>query len=197
MTRIVVCITGATGAIYGIRLLEVLAEIGVERHLVLSKWARVTLHEETPYDLDYVHKLASRVYTDADQAASLSSGSFRHDGMIIAPCSMKTLAGIRVGYADNLIVRAADVALKEQRRLVLMVRETPLSTIHLENMLFVARAGATIFPAMPAFYNHPQSIDDIINQSVGRALDLFGLDTPRIKRWDGLSHPRVGGGSNC
>lgn len=186
MSRIVVCMTGATGAVYGVRLLEFLARMGVESHLVLSKWAKVTLHEETPYDLDYVRKLATRVYSDSDQAAPISSGSFRHDGVVIAPCSMKTLAGIRIGYADNLIVRAADVALKEQRRLVLMVRETPLNAIHLENMLFVARAGATIFPATPAFYHRPESVDDIVNQSVGRLLDLFGLDAPRLTRWDGL-----------
>ncbi|MFL9989497.1 UbiX family flavin prenyltransferase [Paraburkholderia sediminicola] len=187
MVRIVVCMTGATGAIYGVRLLELLAEMGVERHLVLSKWAQVTLLEETPHDLDYVRRLATRVYSDADQAAPISSGSFRHDGVVIAPCSMKTLAGIRIGYADNLIIRAADVALKEQRRLVLMVRETPLNAIHLENMLFAARAGAIIFPAMPAFYHRPQSVDDIVNQSVGRLLDLFGLDAPRLPRWRGLA----------
>jgi polyprenyl P-hydroxybenzoate/phenylacrylic acid decarboxylase-like protein len=154
---------------------------------VLSKWAKVTLHEETPYDLDYVHGLATRVFSDRDQAAPISSGSFRHDGVAIVPCSMKTLAGIRAGYADNLILRAADVALKEGRRLVLMVRETPLSVIHLDNMLAVARAGAVIFPAMPAFYHRPNTLDDVVNQSVGRLLDLFDHEMPGLPRWDGLA----------
>ncbi len=150
MSKLVVCITGATGAIYGIRLLEMLAELNVETHLILSRWAKVTIREETDYAVDDVKRLASRVYSDADQAAPVSSGSFKHDGVIIAPCSMKTLAGIRCGYADNLIARAADVALKERRRLILMVRETPLNIIHLENMLAVARAGGLMFPARPA-----------------------------------------------
>lgn len=187
MKRIVVGMTGATGAIYGVRLLQKLAELDVEVHLVLSKWAKVTLHEETQYDLRYVQGLAARVYSDADQAAPISSGSFRHDGVAIVPCSMKTLAGIRVGYAENLIMRAADVALKERRRLVLMVRETPLSTIHLDNMLAVAHAGAVIFPATPAFYNRPETLDDIVNHSVERLLDMFDIDVPSLKRWQGLA----------
>lgn len=187
MSKLVVCITGATGAIYGIRLLEMLAELNVETHLILSRWAKVTIREETDYAIDDVKKLASRVYSDADQAAPVSSGSFKHDGVIIAPCSMKTLAGIRCGYADNLIARAADVALKERRRLILMVRETPLNIIHLENMLAVARAGGLMFPATPAFYHRPESLDDVINHSVGRLLDLAGLDAPCLSRWQGLS----------
>lgn len=167
MKRIVVCMTGATGSIYGVRLLERLALHGVESHVVLSKWAKVTLKEGTPYDLTYIKGLASCIYSYADQAARISSGSFRHDGVAVVPCSMKTLAGIRAGFAENLVVRAADVALKERKKLVLMVRKTPLSVIHLENMLPVAHAGATIFPAMPAFYNRPETLDDIVNQSIG------------------------------
>lgn len=188
MSKLVVCITGATGAIYGVRLLEMLAEINVESHLVLSRWAKVTIREETDFSVEYVKNLAARVYSDADQAAPVSSGSFKHDGVIIAPCSMKTLAGIRAGYADNLIVRSADVALKERRKLILMVRETPLNVIHLENMLAVARAGGQMFPATPAFYHRPESLDDVINHSVGRLLDLVGLDVPRLPRWHGLNN---------
>lgn len=188
MSKLVVCITGATGAIYGIRLLEMLAELNVESHLVLSRWAKVTIREETDYTVDYVKKLAAKVYSDADQSAPVSSGSFKHDGVIIAPCSMKTLAGIRAGYADNLIVRSADVALKERRKLILMVRETPLNLIHLENMLAVARAGGLMFPATPAFYHRPENLDDVINHSVGRLLDLVGLDAPRLPRWNGLNN---------
>lgn len=185
--RIVLCMTGATGVVYGVRLLEKLAEVGAEAHLVLSKWARVTLREETSHSLAYVKGLAHQVYSDADQSAPIASGSFRHDGMIIAPCSMKTLAGIRTGYADNLIARAADVALKERRRLVLMVRESPLSTIHLENMLAVAQAGGMIFPAAPAFYHRPNTLDEVIDYSVGRMLDLFDIEVPALKRWTGLA----------
>lgn len=188
MSKLVVCITGATGAIYGVRLLEMLAEINVESHLVLSRWAKVTIREETDFSVEYVKNLAARVYSDADQAAPVSSGSFKHDGVIIAPCSMKTLAGIRAGYADNLIIRSADVALKERRKLILMVRETPLNVIHLENMLAVARVGGQIFPAMPAFYHRPESLDDVINHSVGRLLDLVGLEVPRLPRWHGLNN---------
>lgn len=186
MTRIVVCMTGATGAIYGVRLLERLTALKVETHLVMSKWAKITLRQETAYSLRDVEQLAFRVYSDADQAAAISSGSFRYDGVIIAPCSMKTLAGIRGGYAENLIARTADVALKERRRLVLMVRETPLNVIHLENMLAVAQAGAVIFPAMPAFYHKPSTLDDVVNQSVGRLLDMFDLNDPSLPRWEGL-----------
>ncbi|GAB2458349.1 non-oxidative hydroxyarylic acid decarboxylases subunit B [Comamonas humi] len=187
MKKLVVCMTGATGAVYGVRLLERLAALNVESHLVMSKWAKVTLKEETSYSLHDVQGLATKVYSDADQSACISSGSFQHDGVAIVPCSMKTLAGIRVGYGENLIARAADVALKEQRKLVLMVRETPLNVIHLDNMLAVAKAGAVIFPAVPAFYHRPRSLDDVIDQSVGRLLDMFGIDDPGLKRWQGLA----------
>ncbi|MEI1707667.1 UbiX family flavin prenyltransferase [Acinetobacter baumannii] len=191
MKRIVVCITGATGVIYGIRLLEKLAELNIETHLVISKWAKVTLKQETNYSLKDLEKIATYIYSDADQSAPISSGSFRYDGVVIAPCSMKTLAGIRMGFAENLIIRTADVALKERRRLVLMVRETPLSVIHLENMLGVAKAGAIIFPAMPAFYHQPYTLDDVINQGVGRILDMFDIDDPSLKRWEGLENKQM------
>ena len=191
MKRIVVCITGATGVIYGIRLLEKLSELKIETHLVMSKWAKVTLKEETNYSLKDLEKIATYIYSDSDQSAPIASGSFRYDGVVIAPCSMKTLAGIRMGFAENLIMRTADVALKERRRLVLMVRETPLSVIHLENLLGVAKAGAIIFPAMPAFYHQPYTLDDVINQGVGRILDMFDIDDPSLKRWEGLANKKM------
>ena len=184
--RIIVAMTGATGAAYGIRLLTALAELGVERHLVLSQWAEVTILKETGQTAREVGALASVLHQRDNQGAAIASGSFRHDGMIIAPCSMKTLAGIRHGYADGLIPRAADVTLKERRRLVLLVRETPLNDIHLENMLALSRTGAVIAPPVPAFYNDPQTIDDLIDHTVGRVLDLFGLEMPALRRWTGL-----------
>lgn len=188
MKRIIVCITGATGVIYGIKLLEKLAELKIETHLVISKWAKVTIKQETEYTIKDIEKLATYIYSDLDQAAPIASGSFRYDGVVIAPCSMKTLAGISTGYAENLITRTADVALKEKRRLVLMIRETPLSVIHIENMLTVARAGAIIFPAMPAFYHKPSTLSEVINQGVGRVLDMFDIDDPCLKRWQGLEN---------
>jgi 4-hydroxy-3-polyprenylbenzoate decarboxylase len=184
--RIVVAMTGATGAAYGIRLLAALAELGVERHLILSRWAEVTSFKETGLCAREIGALASVVHWRENQGAALASGSFRHDGMIIAPCSMKTLAAIRYGHAEGLIVRAADVTLKERRRLVLMARETPLSDIHLENMLALSRMGAIVAPPVPAFYNNPQTIDDLIDHSVGRVLDLFGLEMPKLRRWSGM-----------
>ena len=185
--RIVVAMTGATGAVYGVRLLSALAELGVERHLILSRWAEVTLLKETGLGAREVAALATEVHSRENQGAALASGSFRHDGMIVAPCSMKTLAAIRHGYAEGLIVRAADVTLKERRRLVLMVRETPLNDIHLENMLALSRMGAIMAPPVPAFYNNPQTLDDVIDHSVGRALDLFGLQMPKLRRWAGMA----------
>src|SRR5271170_5545015 len=184
--RIVVAITGATGAAYGVRLLSALGELDVERHLVLSRWAEVTLLKETGLSVREVGAMASVVHARDNQGASISSGSFRHDGMIVAPCSMKTLSAIRFGFADGLIARAADVTLKERRRLVLLTRETPLSDIHLENMLALSRMGAIIAPPVPAFYNNPRTIDDLIDHPVGRVLDLFGLETPDLKRWTGI-----------
>jgi len=184
--RIVVAMTGATGAILGIKLLIILRRMHVETHLVLSHWAEATIRYETDYTPANVRALADHVHTNHDQAAPISSGSFHADGMIIVPCSMKTLAAVHSGYCDDLIARAADVMLKERRRLVLAVRETPLSEIHLRNMLEVTRAGAIICPAMPAFYTKPDSIDDLMNQMVGRMLDLFDIDTGEFERWNGM-----------
>ncbi|KAB8260473.1 Phenylacrylic acid decarboxylase [Aspergillus pseudonomiae] len=184
--RIIVAMTGATGAILGIRLLERLREMNVETHLVISRWAVETIKYETKYTANDVRALATRTYPVNDAAAAISSGSFQADGMIIVPCSMRTLSAVRTGFADDLICRAADVTLKERRKLVLVVRETPLSGIHLENMLDLTRYGAVIFPPMPAFYTMPQSVDDIVTQSVGRMLDMFGLDAGNFERWDGF-----------
>lgn len=183
--RIIVAITGATGAAYGVRLLAALSELGVERHLVLSRWAEVTILKETGQTARDVGALASVVHPRDNQCAAIASGSFRHDGMVVAPCSMRTLSAIRFGHADGLIPRAADVALKERRRLVLLARETPLNDIHLENMLALSRMGAIIAPPVPAFYNQPETIDDLIDHTIGRVLDLFGLDMPRLRRWNG------------
>jgi flavin prenyltransferase len=188
--RIIVAITGATGAPYGVRLLAALSELGVESHLILSRWAEVTIPKETGRTVREVGAMASVLHSRDNQSASISSGSFRHDGMIVAPCSMKTLAAIRFGLADTLIPRAADVTLKERRRLVLLVRETPLNDIHLENMLALSRMGAIIAPPVPAFYSNPKTIDDLIDHTVGRVLDLFGLDMPQLKRWTGLRAER-------
>ncbi|KAK1242920.1 hypothetical protein MKX08_005732 [Trichoderma sp. CBMAI-0020] len=183
--RIVVAMTGATGTILGIRLLIALRRLNVETHLVISKWAEQTLKYETDYHPSNVRALADHVYGINDMAAAISSGSFRVDGMIVVPCSMKTLASITTGLCDDLISRAADVMLKERRKLVLVARETPLSEIHLRNMLDVTRAGAIIFPPVPAYYIRPASVDDLVNQSVGRMLDLFDLDTEEFERWNG------------
>ncbi|MEX2969625.1 non-oxidative hydroxyarylic acid decarboxylases subunit B [Streptomyces sp. C184] len=189
--RLIVGMTGATGAPFGVRLLEVLRELdGVETHLVLSRWARATIELETPYTAREVIKLADVTYGAADQAAAISSGSFRTDGMIVIPCSMKTLAGIRAGYAEGLVGRAADVVLKERRKLVVVPRETPLSEIHLENMLALSRMGAVMVPPMPAFYNHPATLDDVIDHIVARVLDQFGLSAPGARRWSGLADAR-------
>jgi 4-hydroxy-3-polyprenylbenzoate decarboxylase len=185
--RLVVGMTGATGAIFGVRLLEALREIdGVETHLVMSRWARTTLRLETPYTPADVTALADQSWGPGEQAAPISSGSFRTDGMIIAPCSMKTVAAVRTGYTEGLIGRAADVTLKERRRLVLLARESPLSEIHLENLLALSRMGAVVLPPVPAFYNRPETIDDILDHVVARTLDQFGLEYAKAKRWSGL-----------
>ena len=186
--RLIVAITGSTGTIYGVRLLQLLRDTDVETHLVVSRWGARTLLQETPFSLAEVQKLATRAYPAADQGAAISSGSFITLGMAIVPCSMRTLAAIAHGQADNLVHRAADVVLKERRRLVLAAREAPLSEIHLENMLKLARMGVVITPPVPAFYDHPRSIDDIVDHTVGRLLDLFDihLDTAR---WDGVMAP--------
>ncbi|MGR6342238.1 non-oxidative hydroxyarylic acid decarboxylases subunit B [Priestia megaterium] len=186
--KIIVAITGATGAMFGVRLLQLLKNTDIETHLVLSSWAAATIQEETPYTVKEVSQLANYSYSNKDLGAKISSGSFQVDGMIVAPCTMKTLASIRVGLGDNLITRAADVILKERKKLVLLTRETPLNDIHLENMLALSRMGAVILPPMPAFYNHPQSLDDIVNHIVFRTLDQFNVHLPEAeeKRWNGM-----------
>ena len=190
--RLIVGMTGATGAVFGIRLLENLRELpDVETHLVLSRWARTTIELETGLSVAEVSALADVSHNAEDQGATISSGSFKTDGMVIVPCSMKTLAGIRVGYAEGLVARAADVVLKERRRLVLVPRETPLSEIHLENMLALARKGVQMVPPMPAFYNHPATVDDIVDHVTARILDQFDLPAPAAKRWNGMRAARA------
>ena len=183
--RLIVGITGATGAIYGIRFLERLRTHGVEAHLVVSRWGARTLLHETSYTREQVEALAHTSYAPADMGAAISSGSFQTSGMVVAPCSAKTLAAIAHGYGENLIHRAADVILKERRQLVLVVREAPLSAIHLENMLKLSRMGAVILPPVPAFYNHPRSVDDVVEHTVTRMLDQFGIEVPGAVRWTG------------
>jgi 4-hydroxy-3-polyprenylbenzoate decarboxylase len=183
--KIIVAISGATGAIYGVRILERLREAGVETHLIISRWGARTLLHETTYSREQVESMASVTYAPADMGAAISSGSFRTDGMVIAPCSAKTLAAVAHGFGENLVHRAADVVLKERRRLVLVVREAPLSDIHLENMLKLSRMGAVVLPPMPAFYNRPRTVDDIVDHTVSRVLDQFGLDVSGVERWSG------------
>ena len=183
--KIIVGITGATGAIYGVRILQRLREAGAETHLVISRWGARTLLHETPFSREQVEALATATYAPADMGAAISSGSFRTDGMVIAPCSAKTLAAIAHGFGENLVHRAADVILKERRRLVLVVREAPLSAIHLENMLKLSQMGAVVLPPMPAFYNHPRTVDDVVDHTVSRVLDQFGIDVAGVERWAG------------
>ncbi len=183
--RLVVGISGATGSIYGIRLLEVLKKKEIETHLILSSTAKEIIPEETPYSVEKVKALASNVYENEDLHAPISSGSFLTDGMIILPCSMKTLSGIAHSYNENLMLRAADVTLKERRRLILAVRETPLHQGHLELMLQATRLGAILLPPMPAFYFQPKSIDDLIHHTIGKILDLLGIEHSLYKRWEG------------
>ena len=191
-TRLIVGITGATGTVFGVRLLQMLHGSGVETHLVVSNWAARTLAHETTHTLKYVQSLATQSYGIGAQGAAISSGSFVTLGMVIAPCSMRTLAAIAHGLGDNLIHRAADVILKERRRLVLVVRESPFSEIHLENMLKLARMGVVILPPVPAFYNHPQNLDDMINHITMRVIDQFDIHLDVMNRWDGvlLNHKR-------
>lgn len=191
--RVIIGITGASGATYGIRLLEVLGTCGVETHLVISRWGRETVRQETEYDLAQVESMASYVYSHDDLAAPVSSGSFVTAGMVIAPCSMKTLAGIAHGYGDDLITRAASVCLKEGRKLIVLPRESPLGVIHLENMLRVAHAGAIVMPPMAAFYSRPQSILDLVDHTVGRVLDHLGIEHDLLRRWRGPDQDRVTG----
>ncbi len=187
--RLIVAVTGATGSIYAVRLLEALKTERVSVHLIASKWAERTLHQEMGLTVGDLQPLYDCRYEEDDLAAPVASGSFLHDGMAVVPCSMKTLAAIAQGFSENLIVRAADVALKERRKLILVPRETPLHAVHLHNMLTLDRLGALIMPPMPAFYNHPRSIDDLVNHLVGRILDHLGLDQHLAPRWEGPCSP--------
>jgi 4-hydroxy-3-polyprenylbenzoate decarboxylase len=185
-SRLIVGITGATGSIFGIRLLQALAGSGVETHVVVSKWGMRTLAHETSYTLDQVQGMATAYYSPNDQGAAISSGSFVTSGLVVAPCSMRTLAAIANGQGDHLIHRAADVILKERRKLVLVVREMPLNDIHLENMLKLSRMGVVILPPVPAFYNHPNTIDEMVDHIVMRILDQFDIHLGLTERWDGV-----------
>lgn len=185
--RIVVAVTGASGVVYGRRLLEVLREKKVETHLIVSRAAEKVIRHELETNKKDLEGLATYAYDVDDLAAPLMSGSFRTDGMAIVPCSMKTLAGIVHGFADNLILRAADVALKERRRLIVVPRETPLSAVHLRNMLQAAELGVFVVPAMPAFYHKPEKVNDLVDFVVGRILDCLGLEHELYKRWAGAS----------
>ncbi|HEK0786875.1 TPA: UbiX family flavin prenyltransferase [Proteus mirabilis] len=188
MKKLIVGLTGASGAIYGIRLLEILKSVpSVETHLVISQAARRTISLETYYSLKDIHALADVIYDDRDIGASISSGSFRVNGMVILPCSIKSLSGIVHSYTDTLVTRAADVVLKEGRKLVLCVRETPLHLGHLRLMTQASELGAVIMPPVPAFYFQPKTIDDIVNQTVNRVLDQFEIDLPDdlFQRWEG------------
>lgn len=185
--RIVVAITGATGATYGVQLLKSLhATPGVETHLVVSDAATLTLHQELGLQRRDVEALAHVVHRNRDIGATIASGSFPTDGMVIAPCSMKTLAAVAHGLSDNLITRAADVILKERRRLILMVRETPFNLAHLRNMTAVTEMGGVVFPPLPSFYHRPASIEDMVEHTVERVLDLLGIDKPDAARWGGM-----------
>lgn len=181
--RIVLGMSGASGAAYGVAILENLKRMGIETHLIVSKWARKTISIETDFSYGHIASMAYRHYDPDDMTAGPASGSFRHRGMMIAPCSMKTLAAIACGYSDNLISRAADVTIKERRPLVLLVRETPLSPIHLENMLKLARLGVVIMPPVPPMYSRPATLEDIVRQTAGRALDCLGIDSGLVYRW--------------
>jgi flavin prenyltransferase len=186
--RLIVAITGATGSIYGIRMLEILREVGGwESHLVLSEAGALNAWQDHGLSRKDVNKLADVVHNVRDVGATIASGSFITHGMVIAPCSMKTLAGVAHAYSDNLVTRAADVILKERRRLVLMPREAPLNLAHLRNMVTVTEMGGIIFPPVPAFYSHAKSIDAMVDHTVGRALDLFGIAHGRVKRWAGMA----------
>ncbi|MGI0088160.1 MAG: UbiX family flavin prenyltransferase [Nitrosotalea sp.] len=181
--RLVIGITGSSGIVYGIRMLEVLKRCNVDVHLVMTEWAKKCLALETDFDLNYVKSLAGSYSEDSNMAASVSSGTYKTDGMIIIPCSMKTLSSIANGYEETLVARAAGVTIKESRKLVIVPRETPLTGIHLENMLKLARIGIVILPAMPGFYNKPKNVDDLINHVVGKCLDQFDIEHDLFKRW--------------
>ncbi len=181
--RLVIGMTGSTGVIYGVRALEVLRECKIETHLVITEWAKKCLTMETDYKIDYVKVLATSYSDDSNLAAGISSGTYKTDGMIVVPCSMKTLSSIANGYDETLVARAAGVTLKESRKLVLVPRETPLTAINLENMLKLARLGVVILPPVPGFYTKPKSIEQIIDHTVGKCLDQFGIEHNLYKRW--------------
>ena len=185
MRKLIIGITGATGAVFGIRLLEALNGTEIETHLVISKWAEHTIEHETGYTTKQVRELATVSYAQGNMGAAISSGSFKTDGMVVVPCSMHTLAAIANGAGEHLVHRAADVVLKERRRLVLVAREMPLNDIHLENMLKLSRMGVTILPPMPAFYNHPKTLDDMVDHVVARILDQFNIPAEFARRWSG------------
>jgi 4-hydroxy-3-polyprenylbenzoate decarboxylase len=187
--RLIVAITGATGAVYGVRLLQVLRETaGIETHLMVSDAGVLNLHQELDMNRKDVEALAHVIHNVRDIGASIASGSFQSEGMIVAPCSMKTLASVAHGLSDNLITRAADVMLKERRRLVLMVRETPFNLAHLRNMTAVTEMGGIIYPPLPGFYQRPQTIADMVDHTVGRVIDLFAIEHTLTPRWNGLTH---------
>ena len=181
--KLIIGITGSTGVIYGVRLLEVLREKNIQTHLIITEWAKKCLAMETNFTVDYVKSFATSVSDETNMAASISSGTHKIDGMIVSPCSMKTLSSIAVGYDETLIARAAGVTLKESRKLVLVTRETPLTAINLENMLKLARLGVVILPPVPGFYTKPKTIDEIVNHTVGKCLDQFNIEHNLYKRW--------------
>lgn len=183
MKSIVIGITGASSVIYGVKILEVLSKLGIETHLIITRAGLKNLEIETSDSINGLKSMASHLYDEGDLSAPLASGSFKVDGMVVAPCSIKTLSAIANSYNHNLLVRAADVMLKERRRLVLLVRETPLHEGHLELMLKVTRMGGIVLPPIPAFYHHPKTIEDLINQTVGKVLDLFSIDANLFRRW--------------
>lgn len=192
--RIVVALTGATGAVYGMRLLEALREQPlVETHVVVSRAGALNIRAELNLGKRDVEALADAVYSDRDVGAAIASGSFRTHGIVVAPCSMKTLAALATGLTETLIARAADVALKERRRTVLLVRESPLHLVHLRNMLTVTEMGAIVMPPVPAFYAGIETLEDLVDQTVGRVLDLFGLESARLRRWEGLGRSAAEG----
>ena len=192
--RLIVGISGASGAIYGIRALQALRDLGVETHLVVTDAALETIRLETDFKKADVVELATETHKLADITSKIASGSYQTNGMLVIPCSMKTLAGIASGYSDNLLLRAADVTIKERRRLVLVVRETPLSLIHIENMAAVTRAGAIVLPAMPAFYHRPKTVAALVDQVVGKAFDMLGIEHHLLKRWEGRGEERLRSG---
>ena len=194
--RLIVGIAGASGVIYGVRMLEVLKNRGIETHLIISEAGKLNIKIETDYDVDEVLAMADVTYNNKQIAASVASGSFQTMGMVIAPCTVKTLSGIANSYNENLLIRAADVQLKEKRKLALMFRETPLHVGHLRLLTLAAEMGAHIVPPVPAFYHHPKTIDDIINQSVGKVLDYIGIEHDLFKRWDNSELEKLTGSSS-